>query len=557
MKTIIIIYTVFWSCMLAFLTACVPNIIALNPDSGPQRTLVEIRGGNENSSVYWDAGTASEQIIPSGYQGAYLFTVPVGASLGIHQVQLKRSGDAGNMKPFDVTVAQPFGAPRLDRVSISSVDFQPGNNVNPWLYVQGANVDAGAEVLVNGTVVPTVAHKGIRNNLFGVTPQSLNYPIYHYLALLASPGPQPAGSIINVSIRNLDGLTSNIISYTLPVDAATLDSDGDDFPDVWEENGYDADGDGTIDVDLPALGADPHRPDIFVEVDVMNGLNNPPGAAVWTAVAAAFANAPIINPGDDNGINIVIDSSGTVPFWPAIDLEDPDNPPNYANFYTLKAANFNNPVRGRIYHYCIWANARPGGSSGISDVAINAAGTDFGGPGDDFIVSFDDFPLSYQTVRSMAATFMHELGHNLQQRHGGVNHFARNPTYSSVMSYSWQLRTGQSNATRCDRPIYAPFYYRANAIVENNCAVPIIGVISVLPDFSSGMGRNLAENNLNEPNGLYNNNAIDWNQDGDSTDISVASDLTGDNDTNDTLVDFDNWSNLVYSGPRQNGRFGN
>lgn len=47
----------------------------------------------------------------------------------------------------------------------------------------------------------------------------------------------------------------------------TLDTDGDGLPDVWEKEGLDYDGDGKIDVDLPAMGADPNVPDIFVEVD--------------------------------------------------------------------------------------------------------------------------------------------------------------------------------------------------------------------------------------------------------------------------------------------------
>jgi hypothetical protein len=539
------------------LTACgTPNIQSLDPSSGPPRSLVQINGNTLLSTAYWDAGTASEQSLAGGFLGGYIFTVPNSAALGVHQVQLKRAGKSGNMVPFTVTAQVPFSAPRLDRVSIAYSDFT-GGNVNVWLYVQGANVDVGAEVLIGGAAIPTVAHKGIANDLFGVNPQDLNYPIYHYLALLAAPGPQPTGSTLNVQVRNADGQLSNTVQYRLPDNANVLDSDGDDIPDVWERNGYDANNDGVIDVNLPALGADPYRPDIFVEVDVMNGLTNTPDAAVWDAIRAGFANAPIISPGENNGINIVLDTSGTVPFWQRVSLTAADDAPNgLANFYTLKGANFNNANRGRIYHYCIWGNAQPGGYSGISDVSINAAGTDFDGPGDDFIVSFDDFPAAYQTVRSMAATFMHELGHNLQQRHGGVIHAQYNPTYSSVMSYSWQLRTGLDNATRRSRPIYAPFYYELTSAVEVNGAIPA-GVVSVLPDYSDGMGRNLVENTLNEPTGLYNNNAVDWNQDGDSTDNPASRDLSADGDTNDTVVDFSNWANLVFSGPRQNGEYGN
>jgi hypothetical protein len=71
------------------------------------------------------------------------------------------------------------------------------------------------------------------------------------------------------------------------------------------------------------------------------------------------------------------------------------------------------------------------------------------------------------------------------------------------------------------------------------------------------MGKNLIENNLNEPTGLYNANSVDWNQDGDTNDLAVSRDLTGDGDTNDTVVDFSNWGNLIYTGPRLNGEYGN
>ncbi|KYK24672.1 hypothetical protein AYK25_06015, partial [Thermoplasmatales archaeon SM1-50] len=41
------------------------------------------------------------------------------------------------------------------------------------------------------------------------------------------------------------------------------DDDGDGLPNDWEIYGYDANGDGIIDVDLPAMGADPQHEDIF------------------------------------------------------------------------------------------------------------------------------------------------------------------------------------------------------------------------------------------------------------------------------------------------------
>jgi hypothetical protein len=536
--------------------SCHPNISSIDPTSGPERTIVQVHGGTIFASLKWNAGTGSETTLTGAFLGAAFFTVPASSTLGAHNVQLEYNGSRGNIVPFTVTASPGFTAPRCDRISIMYAQFNPGNLVNTWLYVQGTNADVGAEVLIGGLVQPTAAVKVMREDLLGMPPADLAFPAYHHVAFLVAPGNLATGSTISVSIRNIDGLVSNAVSYTMPVDNATIDSDGDDLPDTWEKNGYDANGDGVIDIDLPALGADPHRPDIFVECDVMNGLANVPGAAVWTASQTMFSNAPILNPADADGINLHIDATGTVPHHALVSMTLGDDAGvDRANFYTLKNANFNNAIRGRIYQYCIWGDMQPVGYSGISDPHINAAGTDFDGPGDDFLVSFDDFPASYQTIRSMAETFVHELGHNLLQRHGGENHFQYNPVYSSIMSYSWQLRTGLFAATRLDRPVYFPFYYGQTGVVEVAGALP--AAPGTLIDYSSGMGRNLVEGHLNETVGLFGGHAIDWNGDGDAIDVDTSGDINDDGDTMDTWHDYDNWDALVFSGPRLNGAHGN
>ncbi|TCO46329.1 hypothetical protein EV646_107354 [Kribbella antiqua] len=52
-----------------------------------------------------------------------------------------------------------------------------------------------------------------------------------------------------------------------PQAVLATDTDGDSLPDTWETSGYDANGDGTIDVNLPAMGANPTKKDLFVELD--------------------------------------------------------------------------------------------------------------------------------------------------------------------------------------------------------------------------------------------------------------------------------------------------
>src|SRR5205823_1991464 len=64
----------------------------------------------------------------------------------------------------------------------------------------------------------------------------------------------------------------NSVTSTSPPPPTNRDSDGDGLLDSWETNGIDVNNDGTIDLNLPALGADPNVPDVFVEIDAMAGL---------------------------------------------------------------------------------------------------------------------------------------------------------------------------------------------------------------------------------------------------------------------------------------------
>ncbi len=88
------------------------------------------------------------------------------------------------------------------------------------------------------------------------------------------------------------------------------DADGDGLLDSWETSGFDADGDGTIDLDLPAWGADPDRMDLFVELDTANGrvLRRDD----IQAMKNAFAAAPVSNPDGSSGITLWVDTGGAV-----------------------------------------------------------------------------------------------------------------------------------------------------------------------------------------------------------------------------------------------------
>jgi hypothetical protein len=112
----------------------------------------------------------------------------------------------------------------------------------------------------------------------------------------------------------------------LAVETCATDSDGDALFDTWETDGYDANGDGVIDVDQPALGADPEHKDLFVQVNWMRGNPLPtpclvpvfcrgpgdgehtPDPGALERVAEMFADAPVANPDGETGIDVHFDA---------------------------------------------------------------------------------------------------------------------------------------------------------------------------------------------------------------------------------------------------------
>ena len=181
----------------ALLAGCTPPVLTnLVESAGPERTLVMVEGSSLLfSSVVWDAGLPSETTIPGGFLGGYMFSVPPGASLGNHPVALRNSKGTSGTVNFNITTVLPFGAPRLDHVSLANATFS-GGNVTPLLYVQGPNIDVGAVVRVDGVDVATVSHRGLHLERYDTDPDVLGYPIYHYLSLVAIPGDRAAGSSV-------------------------------------------------------------------------------------------------------------------------------------------------------------------------------------------------------------------------------------------------------------------------------------------------------------------------------------------------------------------------
>lgn len=251
------------------------------------------------------------------------------------------------------------------------------------------------------------------------------------------------------------------------------DSDCDGLMDDWETTGLDINGDGNVDLDLPALGADPDHKDLFIEVDffdcsiagadcgVGDAHSHRPQANAINTVAASFAAAPLMNPDGLPGITLHVEVDEALPHQVTCQFDA-------TCFDPLKRAHFGTPgdrasanaaqiliAKRLVYRYNLWAhNTMPASAlSGIAEL-----------PGNDFIVSLGSWPTctpgfadacdrnpngtptcaggarceSGGTLNEQTGTFMHEMGHTLGLRHGGSDHENCKPNYLSTMTYIWQ-----------------------------------------------------------------------------------------------------------------------
>lgn len=310
------------------------------------------------------------------------------------------------------------------------------------------------------------------------------------------------------------------------------DDDGDSLRNGWELHGYDADGAGIIDVDLPSLGANYRHKDIFVQMDYMYRASATfglaPSQTVLDSIVATFNSAPVSNPDGVAGIKIHLELTNLVPY-------DDDLNPAYNDFIAIKNAYFN-PKRTAVYHYMIWANKYNGGTS---------SGNSFNIPNIDFIVTLGAWNsgtggTDYQKI----GTFIHELGHNLGLRHGGNDNINWKPNYLSVMNYRFQTWGVYRNGS------WYNFDYQRFALpsldetnlndvlgLNSGGVASAYGTAFLCPD-----GTHIYLWNADEP--------IDWNCNG-FAETGVIADVNWDGASShsyETLGSQNNWANIVFNG---------
>jgi len=360
----------------------------------------------------------------------------------------------------------------------------------------------------------------------------------------------------NVPITSILGLLLDDNVIVSPIEGCndTNDSDNDRLLNCYETNTgnfvnakdtgtnpnvADTDGDGIRDGDevlgtvsglnLPAMGVNPLKKNILLEYDWFDDSldcaahTHRPTLAQINRFTSAFTNAPVSNPDGTTGITVINDYGQGGVFNKGNLINDSNGVlvggVDGSEFKNYKAIHFD-ANRNGYFHYVILPHNynTSSGSSGQAEIL-----------GDDMIVSLQCFIFNDYGVRNVANTIMHELGHNLNLRHGGNTNCNHKPNYNSVMSYRYQFPG-----------------------VDTNCNVTPNGVL----DFSNGSNITLDERNLNENNGVCGpSNPIDWNNNG-----SIESLITLDINSNDdfqvnqcggtltTYSDFNDWANIVFSG---------
>ena len=310
------------------------------------------------------------------------------------------------------------------------------------------------------------------------------------------------------------------------------DTDGDGLLDSWETSGYDHDGDGKVDVPIHKRGADPKRKDIFIayawmQASESEAVSHKPSKAVLNAVTKAFKKAPVSNPDGSKGITLHFKNLGGVP-------HDADLNPVWDEFDNIMNPLVSEAER-RIYHRMLSGHGYSGtGSSGLSR----------GIPASDFIETLGLFPSNPGTLTQRAGTIMHELGHNLGLRHGGVDHENYKPNHLSIMSYHHQLDwILHKDGAKLD---YERFDLRdldETALNEKAGLTRVGGDGPIKPYgvrwFSAGVSKS-------KPKGA--NAKIDWNNNIVNTDNPVAVDLNNNGAQSILRARYPEWDNIIYDG---------
>ncbi|MCG7289709.1 MULTISPECIES: hypothetical protein [unclassified Corynebacterium] len=235
--------------------------------------------------------------------------------------------------------------------------------------------------------------------------------------------------------------------------ATLVDSDGDGLPDIWEEQGVVL-ADGT-EIPLPDWGADPNRPDVFLQLNWMASEYDTLGCDTSAARECANANRTSYAPSTqslddlvdlfaDHGIALHIDAG-----------EHYTNIPNYTEHFGGETIDYRDVYFDANRHEAFQlidtinnlgdrANIfRPGVLGDRMRAGSNATGLSLVGD-NSFYVANPGGRANEEQVRN---SILHEFGHTLGLRHWGAAKYVEDIAegspmqdgYHSVMNYNHQF----------------------------------------------------------------------------------------------------------------------
>lgn len=318
-------------------------------------------------------------------------------------------------------------------------------------------------------------------------------------------------------------------------ESCAVDTDGDrlvncqevarltDYTDPDTDNDGLGDGDevlGTLaGLDLPALGVDPRRKDLLVEIDWTDDAfecaphTHRPADAVVEEVRTFYALLPLANPDGSTGVNYIADYGQGGPFTGGEFVDTGDGVVSFDELtQTHWPVRFATNRRGYFrysMHAHRWAYGESSSGLGLGDfnlVTLNCAWS---------VADYD------------RNTMIHELGHNFGLRHGANEACNDKPNYNSLMNYRYQF---DGLDAQC----------RANGDGRSD-------------GYSVGNRLPIDEARIDEMQGVCGGPAIDWNANGNvesgiAFDINPGFESTCGGSALSRIEDFDDWSNITLLG---------
>jgi probable HAF family extracellular repeat protein len=403
-----------------------PDVLAVSHDINDLGEMVGFHAVNFGNSA----------AVPTLWDGSLRALPILGGHTHSEALALNERGDVVGFAATDLgqrwEVREAFRSNRVTTVALA--------NLSTGTYTQASDINESGEV---------VGFSGTNSGSYRAVLWDADGVIHD----LGVPATRAEAFAINDCGR-IVGWAEGLGDFLLVPDALNVDqlrdSDGDGLFDHWEICGVDADGNGTIDLELP--GANWQHKDLYVEVDAM--AMRAPSPAALARVTAAFAAVPnagfaFPNPDGQDGITLHINLDET-----HLALEDwtnrllgPWDPFNmakegHAGTATQRASPHWMAIKEalkRTHRYALFVDAFDGSTSGKAEIG-----------GNDFFVSLGQWSPPGGTEDNQATTFMHELGHTLGLLHGGSEDENFKPNYHSIMNYTWQSPHPRASPRRLD-----------------------------------------------------------------------------------------------------------